>query len=102
MSDAEGAIAIDGVAQAVDIHPCICVILEGRSTTAWQSLVDIGLTTAATELDEQALLSSARKDDLTRTAFTLFTSGTSAGKPKGCPQHVAVHSFHLDSRTWAI
>ena len=96
--DTEGAAAVDEVAKAVDAHVSLRLVLAKPSDGSWQTVVDLGNASARHNVDEQALLSSAREDDPRRTASILFTSGTSASKPKGCPRSVAMGSFVLDAQ----
>lgn len=61
------------------------------SSTAWHSLVDVMRLGIANPVDEEALHEAALHDDPDRIAWIYFTSGTSAGSPKGCPR--TVHSI---------
>ncbi|KAK4168188.1 hypothetical protein QBC43DRAFT_309839 [Cladorrhinum sp. PSN259] len=51
---------------------------------------------------ESATLEQARLDDTARTHSIYFTSGTSAGMPKGCPLTVGSTAHILTSQSWLI
>ena len=61
---------------------------DSASSSGWCSLANLGACKTETAFDAEAVLNSARDDDPDRPAVILFTSGTSSGKPKGCPRHV--------------
>lgn len=69
----------------------------------WKSLSDLmnrGVTSEIFEYNE--LLNTARCDDPDRISSIMFTSGTSAGRPKGCPLSVASQTHALESQAWLI
>lgn len=69
----------------------------------WKSLgeiIDRGATCETS--DDQDLLDLARRDDPDRISSIMFTSGTSAGRPKGCPLSVASQTHALESQAWLI
>lgn len=69
----------------------------------WKSLTEVMERGATSEIsDEQDLLETARHDDPDRIHSILFTSGTSAGRPKGCPLSVASQTHALESQAWLI
>lgn len=51
---------------------------------------------------DQELLKKAKCDDPSRINSIMFTSGTSAGRPKGCPLSVASQTHALESQSWLI
>lgn len=69
----------------------------------WKSLSEVmgrGATSEAS--DNHDLLELARRDDPDRISSIMFTSGTSAGRPKGCPLTVASQTHALESQAWLI
>lgn len=69
----------------------------------WKSLAEVMDRGATSEVcDEQDLLDKARHDDPERIHSIVFTSGTSAGRPKGCPLSVASQTHALESQAWLI
>jgi acyl-CoA synthetase (AMP-forming)/AMP-acid ligase II len=52
--------------------------------------------------DKNALLDEARRNDPDRIHSILFTSGTSTGRPKGCPQRAASMTHVLQHLDWLI
>lgn len=53
-------------------------------------------------LNEERLLDETRRDNPARIHSIMFTSGTSAGQPKGCPLSVASQTHALESQSWLI
>ncbi|KAK5682932.1 hypothetical protein LTR17_027286 [Elasticomyces elasticus] len=82
--------------------PQLHLQLDAESPTqeGWTTLTSLAQEGAKQELDWQALLDKAWRYDPERTAFILFTSGTSSGKPKGCPRHVGGLRQALELQTW--
>ena len=76
--------------------------LEGDASKGWKSLHDLAADASDSPIDEHSLLEDARKDDANRIHSILFTSGTSAGRPKGCPQRVGSITHILNSQSWLI
>lgn len=69
----------------------------------WKSLGEVLDRGAASETsDNDDLLEIARRDDPGRISSIMFTSGTSAGRPKGCPLTVASQTHALESQAWLI
>ncbi|KAK5111736.1 hypothetical protein LTR85_011781 [Meristemomyces frigidus] len=66
----------------------------------WTSLLELATQTPASAIGKHALLEAARTDDPDLWAYTLFTSGTSSGKPKGCPRHVTSMVHVIESHPW--
>lgn len=78
------------------------ISLECDSSNGWKSLLDLGKDASSSHIDEHSLLEDARKDDANRIHSILSTSGTSAGRPKGCPQRVGSITHILNSQSWLI
>lgn len=101
---------IDAVERATKhsgIHIELGIFLEEDETmprgSHWKSLsevLDRGATSGTS--DNQDLLDVARRDDPDRISSIMFTSGTSAGRPKGCPLSVASQTHALESQAWLI
>ncbi|KAI7785987.1 acetyl-CoA synthetase-like protein [Diaporthe eres] len=69
----------------------------------WKSLGEVLDRGAASKTsDNNDLLEIARRDDPGRISSIMFTSGTSAGRPKGCPSTVASQTHALESQAWLI
>ncbi|KAH8785764.1 putative amp dependent CoA ligase [Diaporthe sp. PMI_573] len=66
----------------------------------FSEVMDHGTTSDISECDN--ILNSARCDDADRISSIMFTSGTSAGRPKGCPLSVASQTHALESQAWLI
>ena len=92
--DAEGAKAVDEALQAANtILPLLRLTLADSASETWKSLVDVATADIPQQIDEEGLTRAALTDDPDRTSLILFTSGTSSGKPKGCPRSVRVTAF---------
>lgn len=71
-------------------QPKVKIVLEGDAPETWMTLTELGKSTPPMSTEETAaILHGARNDDPDRVCAILFTSGTSAGQPKGCPRTVA-------------
>lgn len=69
----------------------------------WISLSEVMQRGATSQIvDTQDLLDTARRDDPDRISSIMFTSGTSAGRPKGCPLSVTSQTHALESQAWLI
>lgn len=69
----------------------------------WKSLSEVMGRGSISEIpDNKDLLDMARHDDPDRIHSIMFTSGTSAGRPKGCPLSVASQTHALKSQAWLI
>lgn len=86
------------------IQRALCISLEndGSSTDGWTSLRKLTAEGSSNPLDKRSLLEDARNDGPDRIHSVLFTSGTSASRPKGCPQRVGSMSHILHSQAWLI
>lgn len=101
---------IDAVEQAA--NQCgtnieLGIFLEGddklSTRSSWKSLREVMERGAASGSSEhQGRLDMARRDDPDRISSIMFTSGTSAGRPKGCPLSVASQTHALESQAWLI
>lgn len=74
---------------------------QASSPPGWTSLRDTAHLPNST-FAETTTLEQARLDNPARTHSILFTSGTSAGRPKGCPLTVASMAHILASQSWLI
>lgn len=85
--EAEGGRAVDAALLAVDARAGLKVSLAESNVSYWRELV--GISSSESESDE-AILSHDEVLDQNgdRVAILLFTSGTSTGRPKGCPRTV--------------
>ncbi|RYP41572.1 hypothetical protein DL767_000914 [Monosporascus sp. MG133] len=88
------------------LQPCLRLWLDNEdceSPPGWESfrrILETGTLNIA--FDEAAVLEDARRDDADRVHSVLFTSGTSTGRPKGCPLHVGAMTHILESQSWLI
>lgn len=76
---------------------------QGAMTQGWVSfrqVLDQSMLVAS--FNEHRLLDEARRDNPARIHSIMFTSGTSAGRPKGCPLSVASQTHALESQSWLI
>ncbi|KAK2767072.1 putative NRPS-like protein biosynthetic cluster [Arachnomyces sp. PD_36] len=81
----------------------LLISLDGKPPlSGWKSLYNLIGEASNHPLNKRSLLEDARNDDPNRINFILFTSGTSAGAPKGCPQRVGSMSHILNSQAWLI
>lgn len=71
-----------------------------RHWKSFSEVMDRGVTSESFVHNE--LLNTARCDDPDRISSIMFTSGTSAGRPKGCPLSVASQTHALKSQAWLI
>ena len=81
--------ALDKTMKECGIAFKVSLMLEQAAVPPWTSLSDVAATTIADELDDAGLAQdTALYDSGARVAAILFTSGTSSGRPKGCPLRV--------------
>ncbi|OTA95473.1 hypothetical protein M434DRAFT_69317 [Hypoxylon sp. CO27-5] len=88
-------------------HPGLKILLRYEDRTSlcdWKNFQDLSGTnfSPGDTFDEVALLNDARSDDPDRIHSVLFTSGTSADRPKGCPLRVGSMTHILESQSWLI
>lgn len=86
LADDSGIEAVETVLEERQLQcPVKLVLSEStRGHTGWTTFTE--LAAPYSEMDDTALRKAAYNEDPTRTAFILYTSGTSSGKPKGCPR----------------
>ncbi|KAK5701096.1 hypothetical protein LTR17_022893 [Elasticomyces elasticus] len=66
----------------------------------WKTLTSLVQDGYGHDIDQQTLLDRARSHEPDRIALIMFTSGTSSGKPKGCPRHVGSISQAMEIQVW--
>ena len=97
VSDTTAAKAVDDPALNSESSRAIKIVLdpspEGNNPAGWSSLLAIAERRNLSPLAESELLQRVRDPNPDHTAMILFTSGTSSGKPKGCPRHNASIAF---------
>ncbi|KAI5359126.1 putative AMP-dependent synthetase/ligase, ANL domain, AMP-binding enzyme domain superfamily [Septoria linicola] len=99
--DAPAAMKIDAATKSLDcIPPNVKLILDGPAPPSWTTIVQLTASSKPTPSETETLLHGARNDDPNRICLILFTSGTSSGKPKGCPRPVASLTHMLHSQPW--
>ncbi|QIW94780.1 hypothetical protein AMS68_000298 [Peltaster fructicola] len=90
VADNAGAAAVDAAIKATGVVVPVKLVSPSDKSAAvpqgWSELDSYGPKIDASA--EAAILESARSDNHDRTALTLFTSGSSVGRPKGCPRNV--------------
>ena len=109
VSDVNGQRAIDAAITAIEqqrSQPLLRISLGGElihpGWTPFGRLAEKS-PVVSSESDGKALEDEARHgDDPQRIHSVLFTSGTSAGRPKGCPQSVLSTVHFLRSQAWLI
>jgi acyl-CoA synthetase (AMP-forming)/AMP-acid ligase II len=95
--------ALDVAIAELQLASPIRICLGRAETAGWRSLSNIikqGGDRAAAE--EHAMMAAAREDRPGRIHSVMFTSGTSGGQPKGCPQRVSGMAHALQSQAWLI
>ncbi len=99
---AAGARAVDHAIEDLHLEQPLRISLGVDAAHGWRSLLDLAADVSKSPIDEHTILEDAKSDDPDRIHSVLFTSGTSAGQPKGCPQRVssAIHILH--SQSWLI
>ena len=99
---AASARAVDHTIEDLGLEQPLRISLGVDATNGWSSLLDLAADVSKSPIDERTILEDARSDAPDRIHSILFTSGTSAGQPKGCPQRVgsAIHILH--SQSWLI
>ena len=97
-----GARAVDHIIESLALEKPLRISLGVDFANGWNSLLDLAADGSKSPIGVQTILEEARRDDPDRIHSILFTSGTSAGQPKGCPQRVgsAIHILH--SQSWLI
>ena len=100
--DAAGARAVDDTIKELGLGQPLRISLAREASRGWESPLDLTAEAFKFPIDEDTLLEEARNDDPNRIHSVLFTSGTSAGRPKGCPQRVGSVSHVLESQSWLI
>ena len=99
--NASAADAIDATTAKLGIKsPLVKIILDGDAPATWTTIVQLAASADPSTEDINNLLQDARSDEPNRIASILFTSGTSSGKPKGCPRSVASVTHVLLSQHW--
>lgn len=102
VQDATAAAGLDLLLASLTGKPTLKIVLDASVTppSGWANLLDIGSDTINEEA-KQDIEREALVDDLERIAVILFTSGTTTGKPKGCPLTVKnrIHFAHMDLQT---
>lgn len=103
VQDVADAQAVDNLIEDLGLRkPLYISLLGGDKSKGWKSLLDLAADATKSPADVHTLLEEARNDIPDRVHSILFTSGTSAGRPKGCPQRVASVSYILQSQSWLI
>ncbi|WPG98344.1 4-coumarate--CoA ligase 2 [Acrodontium crateriforme] len=74
------------------------ILLESKDLNDPRTLFRIAANSESMTRD--AILKNAPNDDPTRTCLILFTSGTSSGRPKGCPRSVASMTHYIATPKW--
>ena len=97
-----GAKAVDDAVKALGLEQPLRIMLSGAASNGWKSLDDLADEASMFPIDENALLEEARNDDPDRILSVLFTSGTSTGRPRGCPLRVGSMTHILLSQSWLI
>ena len=97
-----GSKVVDKVVKESGLSQPLRILLEGDTPEGWKSLLDLADDASKSPIDEAKLLEDARKEDPDRIHSIFFTSGTSVGRPKGCPQHVGSMTHILHSMKWLI
>ena len=100
VSNESDARTLDAVLLENGVEPRVNIILDinaedSDSTSNWKTLSEVA---DCSNGEKEDLISQARKPDPDRINFICFTSGTSSGKPKGCPRHVAGTMITIDSQ----
>ncbi|EMC98070.1 hypothetical protein BAUCODRAFT_42909, partial [Baudoinia panamericana UAMH 10762] len=88
VADAQG---MEAVRSAFGVRsPSVGLQLDGQvaQADAWTDMTTLLAEAKNTPVEETAVTEALRDVDLDRTHLILFTSGTSSGKPKGCPRSV--------------
>ena len=75
------------------LDPC-----TDTNTDGWDALLDVALKTSESSPKESDLIEQAREQQPEHIALVLFTSGTSSGKPKGCPRNAESTAYVLESQ----
>jgi len=100
--DNEGAESVDRALSSADVKQPLRIVLGGCTENGWRTMVAIGKMGINHQINEQSLLEQARSgDDPNRIYSVLFTSGTSSGKPKGCPKRVISLANSMANPVWS-
>jgi acyl-CoA synthetase (AMP-forming)/AMP-acid ligase II len=98
-----GARAVDDAIEDSVPTKILRVSLGIDDSRRWKSLLDLAADASnPSALDQNKLLEDSRNDEPQRIYSVLFTSGTSAGRPKGCPRRVDAMTHWLHSQSWLI
>lgn len=109
VDDIQGATYIEAALTQIPSTPpsSLGVLLnhqEGHTLQRWvtfRHLLEVSPSTTD-NFDAAVILNDARNDDPERIYSILFTSGTSAWRPKGCPLRVGSMTHILESQSWLI
>lgn len=103
VADSVGALVLDELIRGTE-PPLRISLSSDNFPDGWLSLATLvaGGRSHPSSFDEEGLCQAARKDDPERIHSILFTSGTSNGRPKGCPQRVASMTHVLEHLSWLI
>ena len=102
--DATGARVVDNAIEGLSLIKPLRILLDGEGNTSsdWKTMLALAADSPNCHIEEDALLEDARKDDPNRIHSIFFTSGTSAGQPKGCPQRTSSMTHVLHSQSWLM
>jgi acyl-CoA synthetase (AMP-forming)/AMP-acid ligase II len=104
--DAAGARVVDNAIEDLSLLKPLRILLEkdGECNTSseWKTILTLAADASKCHIEEDTLLKDARNDDPNRIHSIFFTSGTSAGQPKGCPQRTSSMTHVLHSQSWLM
>ena len=100
--DRPGAKAADDAIVDENLPQPLRVTLSNDFVDGWKTFRRIASSSLQSPTSEESLLEAARRDDPNRIHSVLFTSGTSTGRPKGCPMRTGSMTHVLHSQSWLI
>lgn len=98
--DSTGATAIDEAFSAINGKASVKIFLKSdKKSTGWTDFSTV-ISVDVNEETQSRLEGEALIEDPDRVCEILFTSGTTSGKPKGCPWTVAVTAHCSQVQDW--
>ena len=105
ISNTEGSKTIDDALGGQAQAPLLKLRLDTQpmqsTSNGWTTLLDFATDRSAETVATEPLLQNARSNNPDYNSLILFTSGTSSGKPKGCPRHVGSTTHFLETQAFA-
>ena len=98
--DLEGAERVKSAVSDLGMAQPHVILLESKTTKDPRTLLQVASAVTLDSASKTSIATYALDDDPSRICLTFFTSGTSSGKPKGCPRDVASMTHYINTAKW--